>query len=50
MLRCIFCGMCVEACPKDAIYMTKEFELARNTRETLRYRINDLLEEKEGEE
>lgn len=50
MLRCIFCGMCVEACPKDAIYMTKEFELSRNTREKLQFRINDLLEKKEGEE
>jgi NADH-quinone oxidoreductase subunit I len=49
MLRCIFCGMCVEACPKDAIYMTKEFELANNTREILQYRINDLLEKEEGE-
>jgi NADH-quinone oxidoreductase subunit I len=22
MLRCIFCGLCEEACPKDAIYLT----------------------------
>jgi NADH-quinone oxidoreductase subunit I len=22
--RCIFCGMCVEACPEDAIRMVKE--------------------------
>jgi NADH-quinone oxidoreductase subunit I len=22
MLRCIFCGLCGEACPKDAIYLT----------------------------
>lgn len=22
MLRCIFCGMCEEACPKSAIYLT----------------------------
>ena len=22
MLRCIFCGYCVEACPEDAIQMT----------------------------
>jgi NADH-quinone oxidoreductase subunit I len=46
MLRCIFCGMCVEACPKDAIYMTKEFELADNTREKLQYNLEDLLEDK----
>jgi NADH-quinone oxidoreductase subunit I len=49
MLRCIFCGMCVEACPKDAIYMTKEFELARNTREKLQFTITDLLEDEKGE-
>jgi NADH-quinone oxidoreductase subunit I len=23
MLRCIFCGLCEEACPKDAIYLTQ---------------------------
>ena len=23
MLRCIFCGLCEEACPKEAIYLTK---------------------------
>ena len=22
MLRCIFCGLCEEACPKDAIYLS----------------------------
>jgi NADH-quinone oxidoreductase subunit I len=22
MLRCIFCGLCEEACPKSAIYLT----------------------------
>ena len=45
MLRCIFCGMCVEACPEDAIYMTQEYELADNTREKLQYHIVDLLDE-----
>ena len=28
MLRCIFCGMCEEACPEDAIYLEKKYELA----------------------
>jgi NADH-quinone oxidoreductase subunit I len=23
MLRCIFCGLCEEACPKDAIYLSQ---------------------------
>jgi NADH-quinone oxidoreductase subunit I len=27
MLRCIFCGLCEEACPKDAIYLTISKEL-----------------------
>ena len=25
MLRCIFCGLCEEACPKDAIYLSETF-------------------------
>ena len=23
MLRCIFCGLCEDACPKEAIFLTK---------------------------
>ena len=26
-LRCIFCGMCEEACPTDAIVLTPRFEM-----------------------
>jgi NADH-quinone oxidoreductase subunit I len=26
MTRCLFCGMCVQACPADALAMTREFE------------------------
>jgi NADH-quinone oxidoreductase subunit I len=44
LLRCIFCGMCVEACPKYAIVMTNNYELAAETREALRPGIVDLLE------
>ncbi len=46
MLRCIFCGMCVEVCPKDAIVMTKDYELANQTREQLQYELDDLIEER----
>ncbi|OGI02072.1 MAG: hypothetical protein A2Y25_03890 [Candidatus Melainabacteria bacterium GWF2_37_15] len=35
--RCIFCGNCTEACPKGALVMTKEFELADYSRNTLVY-------------
>ncbi|MDY7034307.1 MAG: NADH-quinone oxidoreductase subunit NuoI [Thermodesulfobacteriota bacterium] len=41
--RCIFCGFCVEACPLDAIVMTCEYELAKYTREEMRYDKGLLL-------
>ncbi len=33
MLRCIFCGLCEEACPKEAIFLTEEIASADYTRE-----------------
>jgi NADH-quinone oxidoreductase subunit I len=30
--RCMFCGMCEDACPVDAIELTQDFELASFTR------------------
>ena len=44
MLRCIFCGMCVEACPEDAIVMTERSELAAESRADLIYTKEMLLE------
>jgi len=32
---CMMCGLCVEACPFDAIRMGKDYELAKLTREEL---------------
>ena len=32
MLRCVFCGFCVDACPCEAIIMTQEYETAAPTR------------------
>ena len=29
---CCFCGLCVEVCPTDAIWMTQEYELAAYAR------------------
>jgi len=37
---CIFCGLCVEACPFEALYMGYAYERAR-------YRRNDLVQNKE---
>ncbi len=42
-LRCIFCGMCIEACPTRALTMTNDFEIAKYTREDDIYEKEDLL-------
>ena len=42
-LRCIFCGLCVEACPTRALTMTNEYELADDKREKLIFEKEDLL-------
>ena len=46
MLRCIFCGYCVEACPVDAVRMTDTFELANYSRADFTYNKERLLEKK----
>lgn len=33
--RCIFCGNCVYNCPKNALNMTKQYELATNDKKVL---------------
>jgi NADH-quinone oxidoreductase subunit I len=41
---CVFCGLCVEACPEDAIRMdTGIFEISAFSREGMIYHIKDLL-------
>ena len=42
-LRCILCGLCIEACPTRALTMTNEFELADDSRAKLIYEKPDLL-------
>ena len=49
MLRCVFCGFCVDACPKDAIWMTRNYELAFFNREEAIFGIDKLIE-KPGEQ
>ena len=43
MLRCIFCGLCEEACPKDAIYLSETFAIANYTRKSFVYGKENLL-------
>ena len=35
--NCVFCGLCVDACPFDALYMTNEFELSAYDKMSLKY-------------
>ena len=42
-LRCIFCGLCIEACSTRALTMTNEYELQGPTRAGLIYEKQDLL-------
>jgi NADH-quinone oxidoreductase subunit I len=46
LLRCIFCGYCVEACPVDALAMTQNFELASYQRDDFFFGKERLLEKK----
>ena len=42
-LRCIFCGLCIEACPTRALTMTNVYELADNNRADLIFTKDQLL-------
>jgi NADH-quinone oxidoreductase subunit I len=44
MLRCIFCGMCEDACPKSAIYMTDRLVSAEENRGSFIYGKDKLVE------
>ena len=43
MTKCIFCGLCQEACPVDAVVEGPNFEYATETREELIYDKAKLL-------
>jgi NADH-quinone oxidoreductase subunit I len=41
--RCIFCGLCIEACPTRSLTMSNEYELARDSRQDLIFTKKELL-------
>ncbi len=41
--RCIFCGLCEEACPTSAIQLTPDFEMGEYDRQNLVYEKEHLL-------
>ncbi|WP_447969175.1 NADH-quinone oxidoreductase subunit NuoI [Nitrospira sp. M1] len=43
MTRCLFCGLCVQACPVDALGMTREYEWAVYTKRDLFLNKEQLL-------
>lgn len=40
--RCMFCGLCVEACPYDALHMGTTFERSRYERDALVIPVDEL--------
>ncbi len=50
MLRCVMCGLCVDACPEEALVMSKEYEMAAFSREDTIYDLTRLMRRKRAEE
>jgi NADH-quinone oxidoreductase subunit I len=40
--KCVFCGLCVDACPFYALYMTNDYELSSFSKEALIYTPSQL--------
>ena len=44
MIRCIYCGMCEEVCPEQAIYLRKDYAITGFTRADMVHDKEKLLE------
>ena len=40
--RCMWCGLCIEVCPPNALVMSKEYELATDSREKMVFNLEDM--------
>lgn len=49
LLRCVYCGYCVDACPCNVIYMTRDDELATLTRGEAILTLKELVEQPDNE-
>jgi NADH-quinone oxidoreductase subunit I len=43
MSRCMFCGLCEEACPEEAIVMSREVEISSYDRQSMIFDKERLL-------
>jgi len=48
--RCLYCNLCVEDCPFDAIRLSQEYCTVGETREQTHFHLEDLLEPTKKEE
>jgi len=46
--RCLFCNLCVEACPFDAIRLGQQYTVVSASREGFRIELAELLEPERG--
>jgi formate hydrogenlyase subunit 6/NADH:ubiquinone oxidoreductase subunit I len=44
MIRCIYCGLCEEVCPEQAIFLKKEYSITGYTREEMVHKKEKLYE------
>jgi NADH-quinone oxidoreductase subunit I len=47
--RCLFCNLCVEACPFNAIKLSQEYSTVGESRGQTCFCLEELLEPAEGE-
>ena len=44
MTRCIFCGLCEEVCPEQAIFLRKDYAITGTSRAEMMHRQEELYE------